>query len=90
VKGKPKSPCCRGCAEKKPFHTEILYPPRSDREAYILFYGKDLESRLDTVEKRLYRKRIFCLDCPDFETCMGSLWKHCPTREETLEIINKI
>jgi len=91
VRGKPKFPCCRSCAEKKPFHREVTLncPPTSDREAYIKFYGKDLESRFDTVEKTLYKERIFCLDCPDSETCMGSLWKHCPTRVEVLEIIRK-
>jgi len=89
VKGKPKSPCCRGCAEKKPFHHEVLYPPRDDKEAYILFYGKDLSSRLDKSNNSIYRKRIFCRDCPDFEVCMGTLWDHCPTRAEVLGVINE-
>ena len=55
--------------------------------SYPKDYGKDLEGRFDTADKTLYKHRIFCLDCSDFDSCKGKFWRGCPKRAEALKII---
>ena len=85
VKGKPRHNKCPVCGVKRE-----LYPYKNDKDAYIQSYGIDLKSHYDTAENKKYRNRIFCLDCTDYETCKGSLWEHCPTRAEVLELIRSV
>lgn len=63
------------------------YPRRSMRKTYIDNYGEDLENCFDVTDKALYKHRIFCLDCSDFDSCKGKFWRGCPKRAEALKII---
>ena len=91
IKGKPKRIRCLSCAMKRVTNKPvIIFPLRSDKEAYIQSYGKDLENHFDGADRTLYKNRIFCLDCPNFKLCRGSLWKHCPTKAEVLELIKGV
>lgn len=87
-KGKPENINCRSCGAKKVYNRAvILYPIRSMEEAYIQDYGKDLENCFDLADRTIYKNRVFCRDCPDFNICMGRFWEYCPIRAEVLEII---
>ena len=52
-------------------------------------YGDDLKCRYDRADNKLYKERIFCLDCLDFESCEGKQWRGCPYRTEALKIIRR-
>lgn len=69
------------------FRNMAIYPHRTLAEAYLSDYGKDLEKHYDEADKTTYKERVFCLDCPTFETCRGRFWKGCPTRAEVLRIM---
>ena len=57
--------------------------------AYTRDYGEDLECKYDRADKTLYKERVFCLDCPDFEACKGKWWRGCPTRAMALKIMRE-
>ena len=73
----------------KYFKNMAIYIHKGLRNSYPKDYGKDLEGRFDTADKTLYKQRIFCLDCSDFETCRGRFWQGCPKRAEALKIIRR-
>lgn len=54
---------------------------------YIKHYGKDLENKIDPIDKMEYAIRLFCLDCPNFIQCGGARWEDCPNRNEALIIM---
>lgn len=66
-----------------------LYTTIGRAKLYKKDYGENLESRYDRAVKALYKERIFCLDCPDYEDCQGKHWNGCPTRAEAMKIIKE-
>ena len=64
-----------------------IYHRKSLKEVYIEDYREDLEGRYDQADKKLYKVRIFCLDCATFKTCKGKFWKACPNRAKAMKII---
>ena len=66
-----------------------LYTFKSVKQAYKDDYGEDLKCRYDRADKTLCRERIFCLDCLDYETCRGRLWKGCSYKVRALKIIKE-
>jgi len=69
------------------YNNMALYLYKSLKQSYIDDYGEDLGSYYDRADKTLYKERIFCLDCPTFETCKGKFWKGCPNRAMAMKII---
>lgn len=67
-----------------------LYIHKGLKQSYLKDYGKDLENKYDITDKTLYKERIFCLDCPDFETCKGRFWKGCRNRAMALKIMKEV
>ena len=67
-----------------------LYTHKGLKHSYLEDYGEDLENHFDQIDKALYKERVFCLDCPDFEACRGKFWQGCPNRAEVLRIIRKV
>ena len=68
------------------YYTNMAIYPNVD---YAREYGENLESRYDRAEKRPYKERIFCLDCFDYEACLGRYWRGCPYRAEALKKIRR-
>lgn len=73
----------------KYFQNMAIYETIGQAKLFVKDYGKHLEGHYDRAEKKTYPTRIFCLDCPDYETCKGKWWKGCPTRADALRIIRR-
>lgn len=84
----PQSIICHHCNTLRADPTRkkvvILYPIRTQKQAYLQDYSKDFENHFDVAENITYRERIFCLDCPD-RSCPG--WENCPYRKIAKEEI---
>lgn len=77
--------------ERRDPENKTNYGRKGQKVLSIRQYGKDLESKKDAVTWGIYKKRLFCLDCFEFEICKGEKWEDCSYKVEVLKIIeNKI